>query len=147
MLAVGVRDASYVMRDVPSHDEATEAGLWIKNRVGACSLSYSCVVMSRSAWASLHARQEHLPVPYANNSDVLAYARYHGANAIVIEKRALASWPIFDDLWNLDRTGNVTLVYETTNVPPARVFVFEREKDWVDVMSDEVNAWLMSNSS
>ena len=119
VLGMTVRVGLYVERPVLSHEEALEAALYVNSR---CPSSYECVIMSRTAWTALHSRQEHLPLPYANNTDLLTYARYHNTTFIVIEERALKDWPQFNDFWWLGEERGVWLVYETNTTSKARIF-------------------------
>ena len=126
LVLIGVRDVRYGLRDMPSHEESWEVGEWIATQ---CDGHYSCVVMSHSAWPAYHARQEHLPLPYANNTNILVYARYHNATFIVIERRVLDEWSIIEDLWRLNEEKGVWTSYESNTIPRVRVFALSNEGD------------------
>lgn len=126
VVLIGVRDVRYFSRDVPGHAEAREVGDWIATQ---CGEPYSCVVVSHSAWPAYHSRQEHLPLPYANNSEILAYSRHHNASYIVIERRVLDEWPIIEDLWRLNEEKGVWTAYEAHTTPVARVFAINKGEE------------------
>jgi len=126
VVLIGVRDVRYGLRDVPGHEEAREVGEWIATQ---CDGHYSCVVMSHSAWPAYHARQEHLPLPYANNSEIMAYARHHNATFIVIERRVLEEWPIIEDLWHLNEQKGVWTALDSHTTPIARVYALNNKGD------------------
>ena len=87
------------------------------------------MVMSHSAWPAYHARQEHLPLPYANNSEIMAYARHHNATFIVIERRVLEEWPIIEDLWHLNEQKGVWTALDSHTTPIARVYALNNKGD------------------
>jgi len=59
-----------------------EAGLWLRQHVSPDSL-----VMSRDSEIALYAGTRWLVSPYASIPEFMAYARYHGADYLVIDER------------------------------------------------------------
>jgi hypothetical protein len=115
-----VRDLRYVMRDVPSHAEGRDAGLFIKDY---CHTDYGFGVMSRSAWPAYYAVGEHLPIPFANVTDLVQYAALYHTRFVVVESAYIFDWPTFASLWHLDNVQGVSLAHETIGPSPARVFI------------------------
>lgn len=62
--------------------EHKEAGLWMKDNASPESL-----ILSRDPWVSFYSERIWLPLPYANYSQMLTYARYHNATHLIIDKR------------------------------------------------------------
>jgi len=65
--------------------EHKEAGLWMKEHAPQDS-----VIMSRKPWVAFYAERIGIPLPYANYSQMLYYARCHNVSHVVIDERLIS---------------------------------------------------------
>lgn len=89
--------------------EHKEAGLWL----GGNSPEDS-IILSRDPWVSFYSERIWLPLPYANYSQLLYYAKYHKATHIIIDRRIVELRPELAFLMdkNEANSNDLRLIYE-----------------------------------
>ena len=89
--------------------EHKEAGLWLgENSPG------DSIILSRDPWVSFYSERIWLPLPYANYSQLLYYAKYHKATHIIIDRRIVELRPELAFLMdkNEANSNDLRLIYE-----------------------------------
>lgn len=91
--------------------EHKEAGLWLKDNSPPDS-----IILSRDPFVSFYSERIWLPLPYANYSQMLYYAKYHKATHIIIDRRIVELRPELAFLMDKKEANmkDLRLIYENS---------------------------------
>ena len=104
--------------------EHINAGLFLKN----VSSGYETLnVMSRKLWVSFYSDSQYTALPYANSTDVIAFAKLNDVDYIVIDERLLNKWEDYTNLLSMDNSSkDVELIYEDDSKKLLKIFKLKK---------------------
>ena len=80
-------------------------------------------VMSRKPIVSFYSDARFTMLPYANSSDVYAFAKLYDVDFIVVDERLLSQWDYYDELLHMDKHyDDVQLAYEDVSGMSIKLF-------------------------
>ena len=114
-----------ILHETEIPTEHINAGLFLKN----VSSGYETLnVMSRKHWVSFYSDSQYTTLPYANSTNVIAFARFHDVDYIIIDERLLGKWEYYADLMDIGRSSkDVELFYEDNSTRELKIFKLNYE--------------------
>lgn len=106
---------------IPELVEHVKLGNFIKNTY---SMEYEKInIMSRKPVVSFYSDARFTMLPYANERDVVDFAKLYNVDFIVVDERLLSRWDYYDELLQLDKHfDDIELVYEDLSDKKIKLF-------------------------